>query len=61
MAYANAKGVTFVALIGENEMVENKINIKNMITGEQILLNRCDLINYLLSYTEYKSEQYDRI
>ena len=38
MSYANAKQIAFVAMAGENEMKENKITIKNMETGEQILV-----------------------
>lgn len=39
MGYADAKKIPFVAIIGENEMAENKIMVKNMETGEQQLLN----------------------
>lgn len=35
MNYANATGVSFVALVGENEMNEGKVTLKNMQTGEQ--------------------------
>jgi histidyl-tRNA synthetase len=35
MAYANAKGVPFVAMVGESEMESGTISIKNMATGEQ--------------------------
>jgi len=35
MGYADAKKIPFVALVGESEMSEGKINLKNMITGEQ--------------------------
>lgn len=38
MSYANAKGIPFVALVGENEMKENKVMLKNMMTGEQLLV-----------------------
>ena len=38
MAYANAKGVPYVAIVGENEMAEGKVMLKNMTTGEQNLL-----------------------
>ena len=38
MSYANAKGIGFVALAGENEMSEGKITLKNMATGEQKLI-----------------------
>ena len=35
MSYANAHKVPFVALVGENEMAEKKVSLKNMETGEQ--------------------------
>ena len=35
MGYADKKGIPFVALVGETEMQENKIALKNMATGEQ--------------------------
>ena len=35
MAYANAKAIPFVAMIGENEIATNTITLKNMTTGEQ--------------------------
>ena len=44
MAYANAKQIPFVALAGENEIAENKLTLKNMITGEQKLVSKEELI-----------------
>lgn len=35
MSYANAHHVPFVALVGETEMTEGKVALKNMETGEQ--------------------------
>lgn len=35
MAYADSKKIPFVAIIGESELQENVIMLKNMITGEQ--------------------------
>lgn len=35
MSYANAHHVPFVALVGETEMAEGKVALKNMETGEQ--------------------------
>jgi histidyl-tRNA synthetase len=35
MAYANNKSVSYVAMVGENEIAQNRISLKNMITGEQ--------------------------
>lgn len=44
MAYANAKSVPFVAIVGENEMAEGKVMLKNMTTGEQQLLSASELL-----------------
>lgn len=38
MSYANAKMVPFVAIVGENEMKEGKVMLKNMTSGEQSLV-----------------------
>ena len=35
MAYANAQHIPFVALVGESELAENLLTLKNMETGEQ--------------------------
>ena len=35
MSYANAHNVPYVALVGETEMAEGRITLKNMTTGEQ--------------------------
>lgn len=45
MAYANAKQIPFVVLAGENEMIEGKVTLKNMTTGEQAMLNKEELIS----------------
>lgn len=45
MSYANAKQIAFVAMAGENEMKENKITLKNMVTGEQMLVPISDFMN----------------
>lgn len=44
MGYANAKAIPFVVLAGDNEMVENKVTLKNMETGEQKLVTTEELI-----------------
>jgi histidyl-tRNA synthetase len=47
MSYANAKAIPFVALAGESEMNEGKINLKNMTTGEQKLVTAEELVTEL--------------
>ena len=49
MSYANAKNIPFVALVGESEMAENKITLKDMATGEQRLLTIEELIGHVLA------------
>ncbi len=44
MSYANSKNIPFVAIIGENEMNEQKLTLKNMTTGEQRLLTTDELL-----------------
>ncbi len=44
MSYANANGVPYVALVGENEINEGKVTLKNMETGEQRLVAPDELI-----------------
>ena len=48
MSYANSLGVPFVALVGENEMAEGKVTLKDMATGEQRLLAPDELADALL-------------
>ena len=44
MSYANGKQIPFVAIVGENEMNEGKLTLKNMTTGEQSLVTAEELI-----------------
>ncbi|MDR2389893.1 MAG: histidine--tRNA ligase [Tannerellaceae bacterium] len=44
MSYAHAKNIPFVALVGEKEMEEGMINLKNMQNGEQVLLTSEELL-----------------
>ena len=49
MSYANAKQIPFVALAGENEMAAGKLTLKNMLSGEQQLLDIEEIINIVRS------------
>ena len=44
MAYANSKSIPFVVLVGENEINQGKVTLKNMITGDQQLVSAEELI-----------------
>jgi len=48
MSYANAKQIPFVALAGENEMAQGKLTLKNMETGEQMLVTPEELIKTIV-------------
>jgi len=47
MSYANAKEIPFVAIIGETEMQEGKVMVKNMTTGEQQPVAKEDIVSYI--------------
>ena len=49
MSYANAKQIPFVALAGENEMAAQKLTLKNMLTGEQQLVDISEIIKMVLA------------
>ena len=44
MAYANARSIPFVALVGESEMQAGVLTLKNMATGEQQQLSIADAV-----------------
>jgi len=47
MTYANNKAIPFVAIVGETEMNDNKVMLKNMKSGEQILVSVDELLQVL--------------
>lgn len=47
MTYADRKGIPLVAIIGENEMRENSLSLKDMTTGKQTRLTIDELIDTL--------------
>ncbi|MBQ0085178.1 MAG: histidine--tRNA ligase [Prevotella sp.] len=49
MNYANVRNIPFVALVGENEMKDNKVMLKNMLTGEQQLVAVDDVVSVVLN------------
>ena len=44
MSYANSKHIPFVVIVGENEMAEGKVTVKNMSTGEQQMVTSEELL-----------------
>lgn len=47
MAYADAKGIPFVAIVGESELAEGKLTLRNMQSGEQETLTLAGAIDKL--------------
>ena len=47
MGYADSKHIPFVAIVGETELAEGKIMLKNMVDGTQEKLTIDDVINRL--------------
>jgi histidyl-tRNA synthetase len=47
MSYADKKNIPYVAFVGDNEMAENTITLKNMLSGEQQSVTIDELINIL--------------
>jgi histidyl-tRNA synthetase len=47
MTWANNKKIPFVAIVGENEITQGKINLKNMLSGEQQMVDTQELIKIL--------------
>jgi histidyl-tRNA synthetase len=47
MSYADNKRIPFVAIVGETEMNEGKVMLKNMKSGEQTLVSTEELFEAL--------------
>ena len=47
MAYADKKSIPFVVLVGESEMQEGTVSLKNMLTGEQTNMTIEEVIHRL--------------
>lgn len=47
MSYANSKAIPYVAIVGEEEINEKKVALKNMTTGEQQKVTVEELVNIL--------------
>ena len=47
LGYANSLSIPYVAIIGETELQEGKVMLKNMVSGEQNLLTIDEVINVI--------------
>jgi len=45
--YANKMGIPYVIIVGEKELEENKVNLKNMQTGEESLVSISEVISIM--------------
>jgi histidyl-tRNA synthetase len=43
--YANTKNIKKVLIVGENDIRDGKVSLKNMETGEQSLIELKDILN----------------
>ena len=48
LAYANERGIPYVAIIGEEEMASEVILLKNMLSGEQKQVAKAELESFRL-------------
>jgi histidyl-tRNA synthetase len=47
MSYANARGIPFVVIVGEEEMTSGRMTVKDMQTGEQTKLTPDELVSMM--------------
>ena len=56
MNYADKLGVPFALLLGEDEIREGVVAVKNMMTGEQVQVEASEAIRILRAYAEQQAE-----
>ena len=49
LEYANKIGVEYAGIIGENELNDDSVTLKNMVTGEQNTVKQAELVTFLKS------------
>ena len=52
MAYADKLGVPFAVLLGEDEIAEGKCSVKNMRTGQQVILTPWEAVDFIKATLE---------
>ena len=57
MSYADKLGVPFVALVGEDEISEGVLSVKDMRSGEQIKLSPAQAAEYIRKAVEKRNER----
>ena len=50
LSYADANKIDYVAIVGEAELKNNSVSLKNMITGEQTEIAAEELINFFVNF-----------
>ena len=56
MSYADKLGVPFVALVGEDEIGEGVLSVKNMQSGEQVKLSPAQAAEFIRKAVEKRNE-----
>jgi len=51
MSWADSRSIPYVAIIGESELADGKITLKNMTTGEQLLVDTIGAIDIILKHS----------
>jgi histidyl-tRNA synthetase len=57
MKYANKLGAKYAALIGENEINEQKVTLKNMDAHEQVEVTFSEIADYIIKAKDKVEEQ----
>ena len=50
--YADKLKIPYVAIIGEDELKENKVSLKNLVTGKQDTINIQEAVEILKEYNK---------
>ena len=48
MKYANNKGIRFVMMVGSEELANKQVTVKDMITGDQHIVNQRDVAPFVI-------------
>jgi histidyl-tRNA synthetase len=46
MKYADKRGIPYAVILGESELQENKVSVKNLVKGQQEKIDVAELLDY---------------
>ena len=55
--YADSLNIPFVCVLGETELAENKVTLKNLKTGEQETVSREEIVGKLKKWNPRNSDE----